>query len=71
VLQVAAAHVPSLIGGSADLAPSTLTLVDGGGSVERGSFGGRNLHFGIREHAMGAIVNGLALSGLRPTARRS
>jgi transketolase len=40
--------------------------VDGGGNVERGSFGERNLHFGIREHAMGAIVNGLALSGLRP-----
>ena len=66
VLQVAAAHVPTLIGGAADLAPSTLTLVDGGGDVERGSYGGRNLHFGIREHAMGAIVNGLALSGLRP-----
>jgi transketolase len=65
VLQVAAAHAPSLIGGSADLAPSTLTLIDGGGDVEAGSFGGRNLHFGIREHAMGAIVNGLALSGLR------
>jgi len=66
VIQVAAALVPSMIGGAADLAPSTLTLVDGGGNVERGSFGERNLHFGIREHAMGAIVNGLALSGLRP-----
>jgi transketolase len=66
VIQVAAELVPSMIGGSADLAPSTLTLVDGGGDVERGSFGQRNLHFGIREHAMGAIVNGLALSGLRP-----
>jgi transketolase len=65
VLQVAAAHVPSLVGGAADLAPSTLTLLDGGGSVERGAFGERNLHFGIREHAMGAIVNGLALSGMR------
>ncbi|MGA3361637.1 MAG: transketolase [Solirubrobacteraceae bacterium] len=65
VLQVAAAHVPSLIGGAADLAPSTLTLVDGGGDVERGDYGKRNLHFGIREHGMGAIVNGLALSGLR------
>ena len=54
-----------LVGGAADLAPSTLTLIDGGGDVERGSYGGRNLHFGIREHAMGAIVNGLALSGLR------
>jgi transketolase len=57
--------VPELIGGSADLAPSTLTLIDGGGSVEAGEYGGRNLHFGIREHAMGAIVNGLVLSDLR------
>jgi transketolase len=65
VLQVAAALVPSLIGGAADLAPSTLTLIEGADNVERGAFGGRNLHFGIREHAMGAIVNGLALSGLR------
>jgi transketolase len=66
VLQVAATLVPSMIGGAADLAPSTLTLIDGGGDVERGAYGERNLHFGIREHAMGAIVNGLALSGLRP-----
>ncbi len=66
VLQVAAELVPSMIGGAADLAPSTLTLIDGGGDVERGAYQGRNLHFGIREHAMGAIVNGLALSGLRP-----
>ena len=66
VLQVAASLVPALVGGSADLAPSTLTLIDGGGSVSRSDYGGRNLHFGIREHGMGAIVNGLALSGLRP-----
>jgi transketolase len=65
VLQVAAALVPSLIGGAAELAPSTLTLIEGADNVERGAFEGRNLHFGIREHAMGAIVNGLALSGLR------
>jgi len=65
VLQAAAPMLPDLIGGAADLAPSTLTLIDGGGDVERGSYGGRNLHFGIREHAMGAIVNGLGLSGLR------
>jgi transketolase len=65
VIQWAAAEVPELIGGSADLAPSTLTLIDGGGDVEAGTYGGRNLHFGIREHAMGAIVNGLTLSGLR------
>ena len=64
VLQVAAAEVEALVGGAADLAPSTLTLM-GEGSVERGSYGQRNLHFGIREHAMGAIVNGLVLSGFR------
>ncbi len=65
VLQVAAALVPTLVGGAADLAPSTLTLIEDGGDVERDSYGARNLHFGIREHAMGAIVNGLVLSGLR------
>jgi transketolase len=65
VLQWAAANVPELVGGSADLAPSTLTLIDGADSVEAGSYGGRNLHFGIREHAMGAIVNGLTLHYLR------
>src|SRR5687768_17941198 len=57
-------EVPELIGGSADLAPSTLTLIDGGGSVEAGEYAGRNLHFGIREHGMGAVVNGLTLTGL-------
>ncbi len=65
VLQWAASKVPELVGGSADLAPSTLTLIDGGGDVEAGSYGGRNLHFGIREHAMGAIVNGINLHYLR------
>ncbi len=65
VLQWAAARVPELVGGSADLAPSTLTLIDGADAVEAGSYGGRNLHFGIREHAMGAIVNGLNLHYLR------
>jgi transketolase len=65
VIQWAAAKVPELVGGSADLAPSTLTLINGGGSVERGDYGGRNLHFGIREHGMGAIVNGLQLQGFR------
>jgi transketolase len=65
VIQWAAAQVPELVGGSADLAPSTLTLINGGGSVEAGEYGGRNLHFGIREHGMGAIVNGLTLSGFR------
>jgi transketolase len=65
VIQWAAARVPEMVGGSADLAPSTLTLINDGGSVEAGEYGGRNLHFGIREHGMGAIVNGLTLSGFR------
>ena len=65
VIQWAAAQVPELVGGSADLAPSTLTLIKGAESVQAGSYGGRNLHFGIREHGMGAIVNGLTLHGLR------
>jgi transketolase len=65
VLQWAAANVPELVGGSADLTPSTLTRIDDGGDVEAGSYAGRNLHFGIREHAMGAIVNGLTLHYFR------
>ena len=65
VIQWAAREVPEMVGGSADLAPSTLTLIDGGGDVGPGEYGGRNLHFGIREHGMGAIVNGLVLTGLR------
>lgn len=65
VIQWAAAQVPELVGGSADLAPSTLTLIKGADSVQAGQYGGRNLHFGIREHGMGAIVNGLTLHGLR------
>jgi transketolase len=65
VLQWAAARVPELVGGSADLAPSTLTRIDDAGDVERGAYEGRNLHFGIREHAMGAVVNGLNLHYLR------
>ena len=65
VIQWAAGAVPELVGGSADLAPSTLTLIDDGGDVEAGDYSGRNLHFGIREHGMGAIVNGLTLHGFR------
>ncbi len=65
VLNQIAKRLPWLVGGSADLAPSTLTLMEGDGDFEAGSYGGRNLHFGIREHAMGAIVNGMALTGLR------
>jgi transketolase len=67
VLNVLAQNVPWLLGGSADLGPSTKTLLtfDGAGNFEADTPGGRNLHFGIREHAMAAIVNGLALSKLR------
>ena len=65
VLQWAASKVPELVGGSADLAPSTLTHIDDAGDVEAGSYEGRNLHFGIREHAMGAIVSGLTLHYFR------
>ena len=65
VIQWAAAKVPHLISGSADLDPSTLTEIEDGGSVERGEYGGRNVHYGVREHAMGAMVNGLVLHGLR------
>ena len=63
-----AAKIPWLLGGAADLAPSTKTKLtfDGAGSFEAGDYTGRNLHFGIREHAMGAIANGMALSYLRP-----
>jgi transketolase len=61
IIQWAAAKVPELVGGSADLAPSTLTLIAGADSVEPGAYTGRNLHFGIREHGMGAIVNGMSL----------
>ncbi|MFM7735560.1 MAG: transketolase [Alphaproteobacteria bacterium] len=68
VLNAVAKNVPWLLGGAADLAPSTKTLLtfDGAGSFQPGSHGGRNFHFGIREHAMSAILNGLALSNLRP-----
>jgi transketolase len=66
VLNALAASVPWLLGGSADLGPSTKTLLKDGGSFARDSYAARNLHFGIREHAMGAVLNGLALAGLRP-----
>ncbi len=61
-----AARVPWLIGGSADLYPSTKTLINNGGDFEKDNYGGRNFHFGIREHAMGAILSGMALSCVRP-----
>ena len=67
VLNVLAQNVPWLLGGSADLGPSNKTTLgyEGAGDFQAGTPGGKNLHFGIREHAMGAIVNGLALSKLR------
>ncbi|MBM4374613.1 MAG: transketolase [Deltaproteobacteria bacterium] len=63
VQQEVAKHVPGLVGGSADLTPSNKTWLKDAGVVQRGAFGGRNFHFGIREHAMGAFANGLALGG--------
>jgi transketolase len=67
VLNAIAERYPWLIGGAADLAPSTKTHLsfEGAGDLEPDDPGGRNLHFGVREHAMGAIVNGLALSKIR------
>jgi transketolase len=66
VLNAVAKKVPWLMGGSADLAPSTKTLIAGAADFEKNSYGGRNFHFGIREHAMTAALNGMALSNLRP-----
>jgi transketolase len=67
VLNVLAQNIPWFLGGSADLGPSNRTTLtfSGAGDFEPGSRGGRNLHFGIREHAMAAAVNGLTLSKLR------
>ncbi len=67
-LNAVAAHVPWLLGGSADLTPSTKTRLtfDGAGDFQPDDHGGRNLHFGIREHASAAIANGLALTKVRP-----
>jgi transketolase len=67
-LNAIASHYPWLMGGSADLSPSTKTDLkfEGVGDLEAASPGGRNMHFGIREHAMGAILNGMALSNVRP-----
>lgn len=63
VLKVLFGAVPNLLGGSADLAPSTKTWIKEFGSFEKGNYGGRNLHFGIREHGMGAVCAGLAYYG--------
>ena len=66
VLNAISPSLPILLGGAADLAPSTDTLIKGEGDFERGHYGQRNFHFGVREHGMGAILNGMALSGLIP-----
>ncbi|MDR1038040.1 MAG: transketolase [Deltaproteobacteria bacterium] len=63
VINALAGALPELLGGSADLGPSNKTLVSGGGSVLPLNPAGRNVHFGVREAAMGAVANGLALSG--------
>jgi transketolase len=59
-IQVIAKHLPGFVGGSADLDPSTKTYIKGGGDVGHEGFAGKNIHFGVREHAMGSIANGLA-----------
>ncbi len=70
ILNALAGKIPWLLGGAADLAPSTKTNLtfEGAGSFEPGTPGGRNFHFGVREHAMCAVVNGMVLSGLRAFA---
>ncbi|MGH8006913.1 MAG: transketolase-like TK C-terminal-containing protein, partial [Candidatus Binatia bacterium] len=68
VLNTLAKNVPWLLGGSADLAPSTKTRLtfESAGDLTAENSGGRNLHFGVREHAMGSVLNGLSLSKVRP-----
>ncbi|MDQ7007334.1 MAG: transketolase [Acidobacteriota bacterium] len=67
VIGALAAHLPELIGGDADLSCSTKTTIPGGGSFDGREGTGRNIHYGVREHAMGAIANGIAChGGLRP-----
>jgi len=63
VLNAIAPHLPTLVGGSADLTPSNNTYLKGYGDFQRDNVGARNLHFGVREHAMGSILNGMALHG--------
>jgi transketolase len=63
VLNMLITAVPELVGGSADLAPSNKTDIKNGGDVLPGSFGAKNMHFGIREHAMGSMLNGMAIYG--------
>ena len=62
-LNALAKRIPALIGGDADLAPSTKTLISGSPDIEASNYAARNIRFGVREHAMGAMVNGMALHG--------
>jgi transketolase len=67
VINALAEHLPELIGGSADLASSNNTSIAGGGDIAAGDYSGRNVNYGVREHAMGAVMNGMALhGGIRP-----
>lgn len=66
VLNAISPVLPTLLGGSADLAPSTNTLIKAEKNFEAGSYGARNFHFGVREHGMASALNGMALSGLIP-----
>lgn len=63
VINVLAPKLPELIGGSADLAPSNNTKIDGMPAFQKDSFAGRNFHFGVREHAMGSVLNGMSIFG--------
>ena len=66
ILNTIADKIPWFMGGSADLGPSTKTYIKEASSFNKENYGGRNFHFGVREHAMGAIINGMSLSKLRP-----
>ncbi|RMD83855.1 MAG: transketolase [Candidatus Dadabacteria bacterium] len=63
LLQLISSHMPGFIGGSADLEPSNKTLIKGSSDISKDDYSGKNLRFGVREHAMGAIANGLSYSG--------
>jgi transketolase len=63
VINALASGLPELIGGSADLAPSNNTKIDGSPAFQKDSFAGRNFHFGVREHAMGSVLNGMSVFG--------
>jgi transketolase len=63
VINAIAPRLPELMGGAGDLAPSTKTLIEKTGSFEAGHYQGRNMHFGVREHGMGAVLNGMSLHG--------